>query len=191
MNVSFIIFAGVALLLLLLLVLLLRDQRGKKLEPDLNSGEELSRRHVMFFPQIRQALASEDLAFVASRGSRRLAQKVRRERRKVALTYLSYLRADFARLWKLARVIAAMSEHVGASREFARFRLGLAFYLRYEWIRLQFICGLGPVPELGAVSELVSNLAIRLETAMSSLGERAALAGELASTLDRTGLHIR
>lgn len=182
------IFAGIALLLVLLLIVLLRDPE-RELESDSNFGEEAARRHATFLPQIRQALAPEDFAFLTSRGSQRVAHKIRKERRRIALVYLLHLRADFARLWKLARVIATMSSHVGVMREFARLRLGLGFYVRYEWIRLQLICGFEPIPEMGAVSEVVSNLAVRLETAMSNLGERAALAADLASGLDRSGLH--
>lgn len=192
MTVSFLLFSGIALLLLLLLIVLLREP-GKKprLESDQSSIEESGYRHVIFFAQVRRALTPDDYAFLAKRGSAQLAQRVRKERRRIALLYLSCLRREFSRLWKLARVIAAMSSRVGAAREIARFRLGVAFYLRYEVIRLKFILGLGPVPDLGAVSELVSNLAIRLETAMSDLGERAALASELSSTFDGGGLHTR
>jgi hypothetical protein len=55
---------------------------------------------------------------------------------------------------------------------------------------LQFLCGFGPLPDLRSLSELVGNLAVRLEAAMSLLGERAALSAELASALNRGGLNI-
>jgi hypothetical protein len=191
-TLSFLLFSGIALLLLLLLIAVFRDpEKSPRLESDQSPADESGHRHVTFFAQIRQALAPDDYAFLAKRSGRQLARRVRKERRRVALLYLSSLRKEFARLWKLARVIAAMSPQVGAAREIARFRLGVGFYLRYELIRLKFALGLGPIPDLGAVSEVVSNLAVRLETAMSDLGERAALASDLASTLDRGGLHIR
>lgn len=191
MTLSFLAFSGIAVLLLLLLIVLLRDpERHAWLESDRDAAES-GHRHVTFFAQIRQALSTEDHEFLAKRGSQRLARRVAKERRKIVLAYLSHLRNEFARLWKLARVIAAMSPEVAAAQEIARFRLGVAFYLRYELIRLKFILRRGPIPELAAVSEVVSTLAIRLETAMSSLGERAALAAEMASTLNRGGLHTR
>ena len=191
MTLSFLVFSGIAVLLLLLLIVLLRDpERHAWLESDRDFAE-LGHRHVTFFAQIRQALASEDHAFLAKRGSQHLARRVSKERRKIVLEYLSYLRNEFARLWKLARVVAAMSPEIAAAQEIARFRLGVSFYLRYEVIRLRFIVGLGPIPDLAAISEVVSNLAIRLETAMSDLGERAALAAEVASTLNRGGLRTR
>lgn len=192
MTLSFLLFSGLALLLLLLLIAVFRDpEKSSRLKSDQSWADESGHRHATFFAQIRQALAPEDYAFLAKRSCQQLARRVRKERRRITLLYLSSLRQDFARLWKLARVVAAMSPQVGAAREIARFRLGAAFYLRYELIRLKFILGLGPMPDLGAVSEVVSNLAVRLETAMSDLGERAALASELASTLDGSRLHIR
>lgn len=182
MNSTFLLLTGFAAILLLLLVWVLRGPR--KRNDDLDSTEKLGRRHVTYFPQVRQALAEVDLAFLASRGSRDLARRVRKERQKIALAYLSFLRHDFLRLWRLARVIASLSPKVGTAQEFERLRLGLLFYLRYELIRFKFVFGFAPLPELGSLSDVVSRLSIRLEAAMNDLGERAALAATLASSLD-------
>jgi len=174
-----------AVLILFLLVWALRDPRKRsRSDGDLDSNQGFGQRHVSYFPQVRQALAAEDFAFLSSRGSRELTRRMRKERRKIALAYLSCLREDFLKLWRLARVIAAMSPQVGVAQEIARLRLGLAFSLRYEMIRIQFFFGFAPLPELGSLSDLVSRLSIRLETAMQNLGERAALASRLASSLD-------
>lgn len=172
------------MLLLVLLAGVLRDPR-KLANPDndLASKEELGRRHVTYFPQVRQAIDPEDFAFLASRGLPKLTKRVRKERRRIALIYLACIRADFLKLWRLARVIASMSPQVGAAQEFARLRLGLAFSLRYEIIRIKFFFGFAPLPELGSLSEVVSRLSIRLETAMKNLGENAALASKLTSSL--------
>lgn len=181
-------FAGV--LLLVLLAWVLRDPR-KLANPgdDLASKEELGRRHVTYFPQVRQAVDAEDFAFLASRGLPTLTNRVRKERRRIALAYLACLRADFLKLWRLARVIASMSPQVGAAQEFARLRLGLAFSLRYEIIRIKLFLGIASLPELGSLSDVVSRLSIRLETAMKNLGESAALASKLSSSLhDGRGL---
>lgn len=184
MNSALILLIGLAFFILLLLVWVLRDPR-KRASPDsgLDSAEELGQRHVNYFPQMRQALA-EDLVFLSSRGSSQLMRRIRKERRKIALDYLSCLRGDFLRLWRLARVIASMSPKVGAAEELARLRLGLTFSLHYELIRIKFLLGFAPLPELGSLSDAVSRLSIRLETAMNNLGERAALAARLASSLD-------
>jgi hypothetical protein len=191
-NFTLLLLAGFVALLLILLGGVLRAPR--KLEKPYageSYQEESGRRHVTYFPQVRQAMAAEDFAFLASRNLHGLARRVRRERRRIALTYLSCLRADFLRLWRLARVIASMSPQVGIAQEIARFRLGLVFSLRYEMVHVKFLLGFSALPELGSLSELVSKLAIRLEAAMSELGERAALAAKLASSLDGGDLNTR
>ena len=189
MNFPLLLLFGLGILLLLLLAWVLRDPRKlAKLGADLSSAGELDWRHVNYFPQVKRALAAEDFAFLASRGSRALAKLVRKERRKIALAYLACLRSDFLRLWRLARVIASMSQQVGTAQELERLRLGLVFSWHYEMIRIKFLFGFAPLPELGSLSEVISRLSIRLETAMKDLGERAALAARLASSLEGRGL---
>ncbi len=191
MSLPLLLLFGFAVLLALLLAWVLRDHR-KFSEPGggLGAAEDMDRRHVTYFPQVRQTMAAQDFAFLASRGSRALTRRVRKERRKIALAYLACLRSDFLKLWRLARVIASMSTQVGVSQELERFRLGLTFSWRYEMIRIKILFGFAPLPELGSLSDVVSRLSIRLETAMKELGERAALAAKLASSLDGRGLDI-
>jgi hypothetical protein len=188
-NLPLLLLLGFAVLLVLLLAWVLRDPR-KLPQPDLDLGyaEDLDRRHVIYFPQVRQAMAREDSVFLASRASEALSRRVRRERRSIALAYLACLRGDFLKLWRLARVIASMAPQVGTAQELERLQLGLAFSWRYEMIRMKFLLGFAPLPELGLLSEVVSRLSIRLETAMKDLGERAALSAELASSLNGRGL---
>jgi hypothetical protein len=179
------LLASVPVALLVLLALVLRDPRKlANSDDDSGTADQVGQRHVSYFPQVRRALASEDLAFLASRGSRELTNRVRRERRKIGLDYLANMRLDFLKLWRLARVIASMSPQVGVAQELARLRLGLAFSMRYEVVRIKFFFGFAPLPELGFLSDVVSRLSFRLETAMNNLGERAALAAKLASSLD-------
>jgi hypothetical protein len=188
-NFALLVLFLFGILLLLLLVAVLRDTpKLRRPNADLGYAEDLDRRHVNFFPQVKQALAAEDFTFLASRGSRALAQVAGKERRKIALAYLACLRSDFLKLWRLARVIASMSPQVGVAQELERLQLGLAFSWRYEVIRIKFIFGFAPLPELGSLSEVVSRLSIRLETAMKELGERAALTAKLASSLNGRGL---
>jgi hypothetical protein len=184
-NIPLLLLFLFGILLLLLLAGVLHDPRRlSRPDTDFDRAEDVDRRHVTYFPQVKRALAAEDFAFLASRGSRALAQVVRKERRKIALAYLACLRGDFLKLWRLARVIASMSPQVGVAQEVERLQLGLAFSWRYEMIRIKFLFGFAPLPELGSLSEVVSRLSIRLETAMKDLGERAALAARLASSPD-------
>lgn len=190
LNLAMIFLIGFAALLLMLMFGVLREPRRlKRPGTDEHVSGESERRHVTYFPQVRQAMAPEDLAFLASRSSSGLARTVGSERRKVALAYLSCLRDDFMRLWRLARLVASQSPNVGMAQEFARLRLGLIFSLRYEMLRLKFLLGFSPLPQLDALSQVVSRLAIRLETTMKEIGEHAALAAQAASSLDRRGFH--
>lgn len=189
MTVSVLLLSAFAVALLLLLAWAIRSPGGSSRVRDLDVSDELGRRHVTFFPQMRQATAQEDFAFLASRGSRRLLLRVRKERRNITLNYVRCLKQDFSKLWRLSRLLARLSPQVVAGQEFERLRLAASFALRYEMVRFGLVFGFSPFADLNSLSEMVGKLAIRLETAMNELGERTVLAGELASTLHRRGLH--
>jgi hypothetical protein len=104
------------------------------------------------------------------------------------MLYLTDLHADFERLLRLARVIAVLSPEVAASHEFERLRLTIRFNWRYQTVLLGLYAGLLFLPQLSGLSQIVGELAFRMECAMKQLGERAAVAAELASTLNRGGL---
>jgi hypothetical protein len=57
-------------------------------------------------------------------------------------------------------------------------------------VRAGLYAGLSSVPRLDALSHMVSELAVRMETALKELGERAALAAKAASPLDGRGVNI-
>jgi hypothetical protein len=188
MSVTLYLFFGfVAALLILLAWALHAPGRRLKIAADPSSLEETGRGHVTFLPQIRQAMAPADFAFLVSRAPGRLARRVCKERRGIALAYLSFLREDFRRQLRLARVISVLSPEVTAAQEYERLQLTLKFTWHFEMIRLQLWAGLSASQQLGGLSDLVSGLAVRIELAMKELGERAALATELASLLDRRG----
>jgi hypothetical protein len=189
MSLTLILFIGLVAGLLLLLGWALRSPQ-KQGKPTFDPGifEESGRRHVTYFPQILRSMSREDREFLASRGGRPLDRRVQRERRRIALRYLSLLREDFRKLLRLARVIAVLSPEVAAGQEFERFRLNAEFALRYQVIRMKLHLGVASLPQLNGLTQLVSGLAVRIEMAMRELGERAALAAELASSLDRSGM---
>ena len=191
MSLTVILFFGfVAILLLALGWALWEPRERRKLETDPRSLEERDQRHVTYFPQIRQALAPADYDYLSKRTSSGVQRRVRRERRIVALAYLDALRGDFQCLLRMARVIAALSPEVAAVHEFERVRLTARFGWRYQVIRWKLLAGFAPVPQLDGLSELVSGLSVRMETAMKELGERAAAAAELASSMNRRGLDV-
>jgi hypothetical protein len=177
------------MLLVLLFWALCRPRRDNRLgAPGLESIEERARQHATYFGLIRQAMSQEDFEFLAARSSGRLVRRAHKERRRIAMLYLANLRADFQRLLRLAGVIAVLSPEIAASHEFERLRLTVRFFWRYQTVLLALYAGLLLLPQLGGLSQMVSELAFRMESAMKDLGERAAVAAELASTLNRRGL---
>jgi hypothetical protein len=182
------LFGLIALLLILFFWSLRRPTLSKPVGDQAAAFEDSGPRHITFFPQIRQALEPADLAYLASRGPAGLRRRVRKERRRVALFYVTALRGDFQRLLRLARVIAVLSPEVGAVHEFERLRLSVQFSCRCQLLRLRLVCRLAPLPELSGLSCMVSAFAVRMEVAMKELGERAALAAELASSLEGRGI---
>ncbi len=180
------VVSGVAVLLLILLGWALRSPSATRKK----SGplEEHRRSNIQYFPQIQQALAAADQKFLLEKGGTELARGVARERRKVAFSFLSALDEEFSRLLRLARIIASLSPEVAPMQEFERVRLTVAFQCRLQALRVGLALGAAGVPQLQAVSDIVSQLSVRMETAMKELGERAALAAEMASAVERGDL---
>ncbi|HEY4818557.1 MAG TPA: hypothetical protein VIH67_14090 [Candidatus Acidoferrum sp.] len=190
MSMIFIFSAVAALLALLFWALRGPRQKNHAGAPSLESIQEPVRQHATYFGVIRQAMSEEDFEFLAARGPVRLVRRAHKERQRIALLYLADLRADFERLLRLARVIAALSPEIAASHEFERLRLSIRFSWRYQMVLLGLYAGLLLLPQLSGLSQIVSELAFRMESAMKELGERAAVAAELASTLNRRGLDV-
>jgi hypothetical protein len=150
--------------------------------------EETGRRHATYLPVIRQAMASSDVEFLATHAPNGLLRRTHRERQRIAKLYLANLRSDFYKLLHLARVIAALSPRVSGSYEFERLRLSLQFSWRYRLAALY--SGPRSLQLISNLSQMVGELAARMEWTMQELGERAALAAELSSSLDRRRLDV-
>jgi len=108
----------------------------------------------------------------------------------VALIYLEELREDFARLLRTAKIIASLAPEIGVGQEFERLTLILKFAWRYRLIQLAFYIGRTPQLQVDSLSSLISGLSVRLETAIKTMGERAALAAEMISPSDRSRIHL-
>ena len=188
MNLTLILFFGFVALLLLALGWALRKPRNARNLPTDPDALEEGQRHVDYLPQIRQALAAADYDFLSRRASRGALQRVRKDRRGIALAYLTALRGDFQNLLCMASVIAVLSPEVAAAHEFERLRLTTKFAWQYQMIRWKLMAGFAPLPQLDGLSALVSGLSVRMEAALKELGERAALTAELASPMNRGGL---
>ena len=191
MSLFFYLFFGLVGLLLVLFAWSVRNlgKRGKTIA-DAGALEECGRGHVVHLPQIRQALAETDYFYLSQKAPAFVSRRIRQERRRVALAYLSALRADFQSLLRMAKIIARLSPEVVALHEFERLRLTVAFAWRYQMTRWKLWTGLAPMTQLDGLSNLVSGLSVRLEMAMQELGERAGAAAELASSMNRRGLDV-
>ena len=187
---SLVLIFGAVGLLVMLLAWAVRSPRDDNrtgalsLEPI----EEPARQHATYFGLIRQAMSHEDFEFLAARGPFHLVRRTHQERRRIALLYLENLRTDFQRLLRLAKVIAVLSPEIAASYEFERLRLTIRFGWRYRIVLLGLYAGHLLMPQLSGLNQVVSELAFRMESAMQELGQRATVAAELASTLNRSRL---
>lgn len=189
MSLALILFFGsVAILLFGLGWALWKPRERKNLESDPPCLEQHDQRHTDYLPQIRRALGAADYEFLSKKASQGTQRRVRRERLNVALAYLGALRGDFENLLRMARAIAVLSPEVAVTHEFERLRLTAEFACRFQMIRWKLWMGMTPLPQLTGLSDLVSGLSVRLEQAMKELGERAAVAAELASSMNRRGM---
>jgi hypothetical protein len=189
LNLSFYLFSGLVGLLVLLLVWSLRRPGGHAGLAHVSEAlGESGCCHVTHLAQIRQALAKTDYDFLSQRAPNGVVRRVRRERRDVALGYLSALREDFDGLLRIARVIAVLSPEVKAVQELERLRLTVRFAWRFEMIRLKLTVGFAPLSQVDRLANMISGLSVRIEHAVKEFGERTALASELASALHRGGI---
>ena len=185
----FLLFLPIIGVLLLLLIWALRGaRRNSQACVELGSLEQSGRRNATYLRLIHQAMSPGDIEFLFSRGSTRLARRAQKERRRVVLSYLAGLHDDFLRLLRLAKAVAALSPEVAGAQEFERLRLSFQFSWRYQLLRASLSVGMLSVPRLDLISQMVSELAVRMEMAMKDLGERAAVAAKLASSVDPHGM---
>ena len=179
MNLSAAVFASLALLLLLAFAwLALSGTRGKA-EAVRHGRQDGDYPHISHLPQIKQTLADSDFTYLNERGYPALAKRIQKERRRIALDYLTCLRGEFQELLRLARMVAVMSPNVAVVQEVQGLRLSLEFSYRYHLLYFRLVSGIAPLKAIGSLSNMVSALTIRMETAMSELGEQAALGAEL------------
>ena len=141
--------------------------------------------HLCNMGPIRRSQDAADLRHVADQGGDDLARRLKRERRGVALLYLNALRSDFEQLLRIARVVALLSPELSSSYEYERLRLSLLFRIRFQMVRIRLQFGDASMSQLVSLGEMVTSLAIRMESAMEELGERAALAANFALQSDQ------
>jgi hypothetical protein len=142
-------------------------------------------RHLQNMAQIRQAMDRADFSFAKDKGGQYLSSRLRRERKQVTLLYLEAIRRDFEQSLRIARIIAVLSPEVSGSQEYERLRLSLVFRWRFQVIRLRILLGNVAQDQVVTLGQMATALAAQMEETMARLGERAALAAELALQSDR------
>lgn len=186
MSPAFYFFLAILALLSVLFVWSLRNPKGQTdPAPSAAIPQDVQGSHVTHLPQIRRALAPVDVEFASKRIPREALRRMQRERRNVALAYLSALRAEFQTLLHTARMVAAFSPEVAGGQELERLVLTLNFLWRYRVIRIGVWAGFTPLPQISDLSDLLSGYSVRLEEAIRELGERAAMVAEMVSSPDR------
>ena len=186
MSLAFYVFLAILALLFVVFVWSLRNPKGHTVpSPSSAIPQDLQGSHVTHLPQIRRALAPADLEFASKRIPREALRRMQRERRNVALAYLSALQAELQRLLRTARIVAALSPAVAGGQELERVVLTWNFLWRYRVIRLSVWAGFTPLPQISDLSDLLSGYSVRLEETIRKLAERAAMVAEMVSSPDR------
>jgi hypothetical protein len=144
----------------------------------------LACKHLTNLPQMRQALESSDFEYVAERLGKRSAQKLQKERRRVALLYAEALHEDFVNLMRAAQLIASLSPEVKATQEWRRFKLSLKFEMKYRLLKAKYGVGNLRFPAMWNLAILVSTLAIDLERVVNEISA-AAMLGHDEMSADR------
>ncbi|HEY6127723.1 MAG TPA: hypothetical protein VIW23_06025 [Candidatus Acidoferrum sp.] len=181
MNTTFFFVAALSAAGLLgLLFWALRGASRRKSDEQGMSALESAPCHLRNMAQIRQSMDAADLEFAKAKAGNDLAARLHRERRRITLLYLSAIRNDFEQSLRVARIIAVLSPEISGSHEYERLRLSILFRSRFQMVRLRLLIGIIPQPQIFALGEMTASLAMQLEEAMAQLGERAALAAELA-----------
>ena len=178
MTLTTILFiAGAVLLLAVVAWLLVRPLAAESaLGPVVTSElEALSARHCRHLTQMRQALATDDRAFIDRRLPASAAKRVQLERRKVLRKYLSAIGEDFARLDNLARVVASHSPEIVHAQEAERLWLELRFRLLYRTSVVRLWAGGSlEITALTQLADIVAGRARELEALMTWMQTPAA-----------------
>jgi hypothetical protein len=187
MTVQLILFIALAVVFVLLLAWAVRPPKRVLLTVDDVFNSLSEKRHYARLPQILQSLRNEDTDFLHARGYDRLASQLRRERKHIALRYLTYLQDEYHLLLEASRILARIAPEVSPTDELQRFRLNVRFVLYCRYLRASLWFGLQPWDAFGILSDMEGDMTLKLEVAATRLGERAALASEFPLFLEKRG----
>lgn len=144
------------------------------IRPVLDVFEALSKsRHCSRMSQILQALQPEDTEYLRAAGQAALMQSLRRQRKRIALTYLDQLHEEFETLLEISRALAVMSPEVVGMQEMERWKLSAAFAINCAYVRWRLRLGLQPFSGFALLSNMAIDIARQLDTATTRIAEAA------------------
>jgi hypothetical protein len=187
MSLPLILFITFAVFLIVLLAWAVRPPKRASLSVDEVLNTLCEKRHYARLPQILQCLREDDTDFLSAGGHRALATRLRRERKRIALRYLTYLQDEYQLLLETSRVLAKIAPENSVMDEFQRLRLSLRFALCCRYLRWRLRLGLQPWDAFGILSDMEGDITLSLEAATAHIGERAALASEFPLFLQNGG----
>lgn len=173
MTVSLMLFIAFAVLLVLLLVWAVHPLKKAPLTPDDVFKALSDERHYARLPQILQSLQLDDTEFIRDRGQAALLERLREERKRIALNYLSYLEEEYRILQECSRILATLAPELATKGELDRFRQNLRFIWNCRYLRWRLRFGLQPWDVFGTLSDMAGTITLQLEAATARLGERA------------------
>jgi hypothetical protein len=184
MSLPLLLFTSLVVVLVLLLAWAVRPPKKVLLSVDDVLAALCEKRHYARLPQILQSLRHEDTDFLCAAGHHALADRLRRERKRIALRYLDYLQDEYQLLLEASRILAKIAPEVSPMDEFERFRLNVRFVLNCRYLRWRLWFGLQPWDAFGILSDMEGDLTLQLELATTRIGERAAIASEFPLFLE-------
>lgn len=165
-----------AIILVLLLAWAVRPPAKTPRSPDAVFALLSEDRHYARLPQILQSLRPEDTEFLRKRNHADLLDRLREDRKRIAIRYLDYLEQEYRVLLEGSAILAQMAPELSALDEFGRFKQNLRFVLYCRYLRARLRLGLEPWSLFGIISDMAGDLTLRLEAATGRLAERAMLA---------------
>jgi len=184
MSLSFALFIAIPIALFLLLLWALRPPKRRLMSASEVLETLSEERHYARLPQILQSLRKEDTEFLRAGGYGELADRLRAERKRIALRYLNYLEEEYQLLLDASRILATIAPQAVAVQEIDRFKSNVRFLLSCRYLRWRLRLGLQPWSVFGIISDMEGELTLRLEAATANLGERASSGSELPSFLE-------
>ncbi len=178
MTLSLILFVAVTVFLVVLLLWAARPPRQPLLTPEDVLRVLSEERHYARLPQILQSLQEDDTEYIGRRGHETLLNRLRQERKQIAIRYLGSLEEEFRVLLEASRILAKLAPQLSTMRELDRFAKNLKFVLCCRYLRWQLRFGMQPWSVFGVISDMTGAMTLQLEAAITRLGENAATSGQ-------------